>query len=281
MIRTLSSRSLRTLLVATVLAAPSASAQKVMLQIRPHVGDTIRMHLTQTVEMRETASVRPGDSARTMTTSTDVFSRAVPFQWTSGGTLIQAITDSMTAGPAGSATPIAEVRRKAMPPRPAVMKVTPDGAMEVVDDGDANSEVRHLFAEMPAMLSRQPVAVGEKWSKEMRISLAGDPGGTGVVKAVLQLDSLSRNAEMAYISIRGTLSRLADARRGSSASYDPAGTFVGSLQIDRALGWITDARTVMSVKSRMRIFGSSSQRPAHPTQVDTRVTVWVRAIKAR
>jgi len=271
----------RTLLLATALAAPSASAQKVMLQIRPHVGDTIRMHLTQTVEMSETSFGRPADSARAMTSSTEVFSRAVPFQWTSEGTLVQAITDSMTAGPAGSATPIAEVRRKAMPSRPAIIKVTPDGAMEVVDDGDANSELRHIFAEMPAMLSRQPVAVGEKWSKEMRIALAGDPGGTGVVKAVLQLDSLSRNAEMAYISIRGTLSRLADTRRGSSASYDPTGTFIGSLQIDRALGWITDARSVMSMRSRMGALGSSSGRAARPMQVDTRVTVWARAIKAR
>ena len=281
MIRMLSSRSIATVLLAAALASFPASAQKVMLQIKPHVGDTIRMHLTQMVEMSGTTRGRPGDSARTMTTSTEVFSRAVPFQWTSGGTLIQAITDSMIAGPAGSATPIAEVRRKAMPPRPATIRVTPDGAMEVVDDGDANSEVRHLFAEMPAMLSRQPVAVGEKWSKEMRMSLAGDPGGTGVVKAVLQLDSLSRNSEMAYISIRGTLSRLADASRGTATSYNPTGTFVGSLQIDRALGWITDARSVMSVKSRIGTFGSSQQRPAHPMQVYTRVTVWARAMKAR
>ena len=60
---------------------------------------------------------------------------------------------------------------------------------------------------MPSMLSRKPVAVGEKWSKEMRIPLAGDPGAEGTVKATLQLDSLSRSGQMAFISIRGTISR--------------------------------------------------------------------------
>lgn len=267
-----------------MIGAPVASAQRVLLQIRPHVGDTIKMRLTQTVEMTGKMRRESGDSTTTMTTSTEIFSRAVPFQWTPGGTLIHAITDSVTAGPGGSATLAAELRRKAVPKTPAVLRVAADGAIEVVDDGDPNSEVRHLFAEMPAVLPRKSVSVGERWTKEMRIPLSGDPGSEGTVKAVLQLDSLSANGEMAYISIRGTLSRVIDSSgRAGAKSYDASGTFTGSIQIDRALGWITDARSVISVKSEMgeKSVASPSRRSNRPVEVNTKVSSWTRAVKVR
>lgn len=262
-----------------VFAAP-ASAQKILLQIKPHVGDTIKMHLTQTVEMSGTRWNASGDSTKTMTTSTEIFSRAVPFQWTSGGTLIHAITDSVTVGRGGSASTRAGVLRQAVP---TVLRVAADGAIEVVDDGDANREIRQLFAEMPSMLSRKPVAVGEKWSKEMRIPLAGDPGAEGTVKATLQLDSLSRSGQMAFISIRGTISRVTDTeKRVASSSYHTSGTFTGSIQIDRALGWITDARSVVSVRSEIADERSSSaQYSGKPLEIHTKVSVWTRATKRR
>src|SRR5206468_8296416 len=103
-----------------------------------------------------------------------------------------------------------------------------------------------------SMLPRKAVAVGDKWGKEMRIPLAGDPGSEGTVKAMLQLDSLSKNEQIAFISIRGTISRFVDAdRRATSNTYRTSGTFTGSMQIDRALGWITDARSVVSVHSEI------------------------------
>ena len=37
-----------------VLLAHAAGAQPVLLQIRPHIGDTLRMHLSQTVEVTGT-----------------------------------------------------------------------------------------------------------------------------------------------------------------------------------------------------------------------------------
>jgi hypothetical protein len=260
---------------ALALFAQSASAQKILLQIKPHVGDTIKMHLTQTVEMSGTRWNRSSDSTKKMTTSTEVFSRAVPFQWTPGGTLIHAITDSVTAGPRKiGASPI---------PSPAVLRVAPDGAIEVVDDGDPNSEIRHMFAEMPSMLPRNAVSVGEKWSKEMRIPLSGDPEAVGTVKATLQLDSLSRSGEIAFISIHGTISRFTDPdRRVTSNAYRTSGTFTGSLQIDRALGWITDARSVISVHSEIaddRI--PSAQSSGKPLQIQTKVSVWTRAVKQK
>lgn len=277
MIRILSKGRASLLFAAAAICSSSASAQKVLLQIKPHVGDTIRMHLTQTVEMSG-RSASSGAAMPPVSTSTEVFSRAIPYQWTRDGTLIHAITDSVTPGLAGSAAPIAGTRRSSMAPKPAVIRISLDGAMEVVDDGDANSEVRHIFAEMPSMLPRNEVSVGETWIKEMRIPLAAEPGASGTVKAAMHLDSLSRNSEVAYISIRGTLSRLPRAGdRAAGDSRSPAGTFAGSMQINRALGWITDARSVISVKSRIPS-ASRSTPPAKPMDVQTRVTVWARAM---
>jgi hypothetical protein len=260
-------------------AAP-ASAQKILLQIKPHVGDTIKMHLTQTVEMSGTRWNASKDSMKTMTSSTEIFSRAVPFQWTSGGTLIHAITDSVTVGRGGSVSSRADMLKQVVP---TVLRVASDGAIEVVDDGDSNSEIRHLFAEMPSMLPRKPVSVGEKWSKEMLIPLAGDPDAEGTVKATLQLDSLSRSGGIAFISIHGTISRVVDAKkRITSSSYHTSGTFTGSLQIDRALGWITDARSVVSVRSEIAEDKTSTARySGKPLQIQTKVSVWTRAMKQR
>lgn len=261
MIRILSNSALP--LAAMLVVSEPALAQKILLQLKPHVGDTIRMHLTQTVEMSSRAPGAAEDAIRPVTTSTDVFSRAIPFQWTEGGTLIHAITDSITTPRTSGLSGAVEFRRLATPIKPAVVRVSLDGAMEIVDDGDPNSEVRHLFAEMPAMLTGRQVSVGEQWSKEMRLPSETASGGVGTLKAVMHFDSLSRNSEMAYISIKGTVSRV-----GSQT-----GTFIGSLQIDRALGWITDARTTITMRSRAKA--------PKPVQIRTRVTVWSRAVKAQ
>ena len=267
------------ILGALALGGSPVSAQRILLQIKPHVGDTIKMHLTQTVEITGTRWNKAGDSTRTMTSSTDVFSRAVPYKWTPGGTLIHAITDSVISGrPLTASSP----RRSAVP-APAVLRVAADGSIEFVGDGDANSEIRNLFAEMPSMLPRKAVAVGEKWSKEMRIPLAGEPGAEGTVKAALQFDSLSRSGEIAFISIRGTIARFVDLGRPVPPSgYQTAGTFTGTIQIDRALGWITDARSVISVRSEIADEGSRpTQNPAKPLRVQTKVSVWTRAVKQK
>lgn len=274
--------ALTTLLL--VAAGQTAVAQSVLLQIRPHIGDTLRMHLSQTVEMTGTNTSRGRDSTTTMTTSIEVFTRAVPSQLTSSGTLMQSITDSVKMTPASPAS-LEDLRRRSMQSRPVWLRVSTDGAMEIVDDADPNSELRHLFGEMPAMLARQAVAVGEKWTREMQIPLSGDPGTVGEVKATFRLDSLGRNGDIAYISMHGTMSR-ANAPAGqaqpSGRGYMTSGTLSGTIQIDRRLGWITDSKSSIIVRSTI------AQNPARkgdpqiaPMQVRTRITQWIRAMRAR
>ena len=193
-------------LIALIFVATAARSQPVVLQIRPHIGDTLRMHLSQTVEMTGTTPGLRHDTS-SMTTSIQVFTRAIAEQWTSGGTLMQTITDSVAMTPASAAS-LADLKRRAMQSKPIWLRVSTDGGMEMVDDGDPNSELRHIFGEMPAVLTRAPVAVGEKWTREMRIPLSSEPGAVGSVRATFRLDSLGRNGDIAYISLRGTMSRI-------------------------------------------------------------------------
>src|SRR6267378_6487965 len=132
-------------LLALIFIATAAQSQPVVLQIRPHIGDTLRMHLSQTVEMTGT---KPGlrHDTSSMTTSIEVFTRAIAEQWTSGGTLMQTITDSVAMTPASGAS-LADLKRRTMQAKRVWVRVSTDGAMEIVEDEDPNSELRHLFGE--------------------------------------------------------------------------------------------------------------------------------------
>ncbi len=265
--------------------AQAALAQPVLLQIRPRIGDTLRMHLSQTVEMTGTTRRGGRDSSTgSMTTSIEVFTRAIAQQWTSGGTLMQSITDSVAMTPASLAS-LEDLKRRTLQSKRVWVRVSTDGAMEIVDGDDANSELRHIFGEMPAVLARGPVAVGEKWTREMQIPLSGDPGTLGSVRATFRLDSLGKNGDVAFISMRGTMSRInVPGAPPSGAGYETSGTLLGTIQIDRRLGWITDSKSSIIVRSTIaansaRKDGGAAQ--GAPMQVRTKITQWIRAMRTR
>ncbi|HWL40802.1 MAG TPA: DUF6263 family protein [Gemmatimonadaceae bacterium] len=277
-------RAARAVALAALVSIPyPVGAQGVLLQIRPHIGDTLRMHLSQTVEMTGTTigSTAP-DAARSMTTTIEIYTRAIARQWTASGTLMQTITDSVLMTPASPGA-LADLRRRTSRNKPGLIRVSGDGAVEVIDDGSPSSELRHLFGEMPAMLSRAVVAVGEKWTREMQIPLSGEPGAMGSVRATFQLDSLSRTGDIAFISIRGSLSRISLPRAvPQSAAYDATGTLTGTIQIDRRLGWITDSRSTIVVKSTIAAVAARRGEAERGVMVvRTRITQWIRAMRAR
>ena len=269
------------LLVALLVFAQAISAQSVLLQIRPHIGDTLRMHLSQTVEMTGTKrGQRP--NASSMTTSFEVFTRAIAEQYTSGGTLMRTITDSVAMSPASAAS-LADLKRRAMLANPVLLRVSADGGMELVDDGDPNSELRHLFGEMPAVLARSPVAIGEKWTREMQIPLSSEPGAVGAVRATFRLDSLGRNGDIAYISMRGTMARInTPGAAPAGPGYGTSGQLSGTIEIDRRLGWITDSKSSIIVHSTIESAPDHRGDPkGEPMQVRTKITQWIRAMRAK
>jgi hypothetical protein len=241
------------------------------------------MHLSQTVEMSGTTHRGGRDStSSTMTTSIEVFTRAIAQQWGSGGTLMQSITDSVAMTPASPGS-LADLKRRTMQARRVWVRVSTDGAMEIVDDADPNSELRRLFGEMPATLAREPVVVGGKWTREMQIPLSGDPGALGKVKATFRLDSLGANGDIAYISMRGTMARMdTPGMPITGAGYATSGTLTGTIQIDRRLGWITDSRSSIIVRSTIAAAPARKGGPqGAPMQVRTKITQWIRATRTR
>jgi hypothetical protein len=268
-------------LLALGFSVQAAYGQAVLLQIRPHIGDTLRMHLSQTVEMTGTRQGQRHD-ATSMTTSFEVFTRAIAQQYTSGGTLMQTITDSVAMSPASPAS-IEDLKRRAMQSKPVLLRVSADGGMEMVDDGDPNSELRHIFGEMPAVLARSPVAIGEKWTREMQIPLSSEPGAVGAVRATFRLDSLGRNGDIAYISMRGTMSRINTAGAAPAGpGYGTSGQLAGTIQIDRRLGWITDSKSSIIVHSTIESAPDRRGDPkGEPMQVRTKITQWIRAMRVR
>jgi hypothetical protein len=254
----------------------------VLLQIRPHIGDTLRMHLSQQVEMTGTTQRGGSEPTRSLTTSIEVFTRAIAQQWTPSGTLMQTITDSVAMTP-GSPAALADLKRRSLQSKRVIVRVSPDGAMEMVDDGDPNSELRHLFGEMPAMLARNPVSVGEKWTREMQIPLSSEPGAVGSVRANFQLDSLGKNGDIAYISMHGTMSRInVPGSAPAGPGYGTSGTLSGTIQIDRRLGWITDSKSSIIVQSMITSpTTKSGETQRGPMRVHTRITQWIRAMRVR
>lgn len=262
--------------VITLVVPAPAHSQAVLLRINPRMGDTLAVWMNQKVEMTGTplGCARGevcAEGTRSMTTVMEVFSRAIIRQKTSEATMVLAVTDSIrtSTGPGmGMRKTPRGVRGRH---ETIALKVSADGSVEVVDE-DASDELRALFGQMPAMLSGKPVSVGDRWTRQMRIPIAGRSQTSGQVSATFSLDSLGRSGEMAYISMRGTLTH--DQRTGSDSDF--AGSMSGSIQLDRRLGWISETRAVIDVTSVVQpASGGRSMR------VRTRVTQLLRASSAQ
>jgi hypothetical protein len=269
----MASRILSILALAMVVVTGTMQSQPVLLQIRPHVGDTLSVQFQQEVEMtgmppgcgsnagafRPRLKSAPVNCAglRTMNTKMEVFSRAIAQRTTRDATDLLAITDSVLTT-SGSAT-----RRVKQPAQraPVELRVSTDGEVEL-GEGPASDEMRKLFGQMPATLSRKPVSVGERWVHEMNVPLEGEPGATGRVRTTFQLDSLGRNGDVAYISLRGELSHAHSDGSGSETS----GSLIGTMQFNRRLAWITETHAVIEVWSNMR-----APKSSQPMDVHTRV----------
>ena len=264
------------------LASAPLGAQPVLLQIRPRIGDTLTVSMKQKVEMTGTPAgcvAAKGQSraescsgqTRTMTSVMEVFSRAIIQKGWRGGTTVLALTDSVrtstSPGIGRSAKPVRVRGRDSA----FELRVSTDGGAEVVSE-NASEELRAMFGQMPATLSRMPVSVGDTWTRQMRLPIAGKAGQFGLVRATFELDSLGRNGDMAYISMRGTLTH----DEKDTSDSDLGGSITGSIQLDRRLAWITETRAVIDVTSVV-----NPTTGGGPMRVRTKITQHLHAGAAR
>lgn len=246
-----------TLVVALVVAiAAEARAQKpVTLQLRPRIGDTIWMRLDQQTEL---ASKRadPRASTAAMTTMTTTYSRAVVESGVTASTTIVAITDSVFASSSDqSGKGPAPVSQKQMQGQRVRLNIAPDGSLSMPSDNPAAKGMQRAASLIPATFPTKPVSVGDKWMREAALPSGTSQLGASVVgwvQATFRLDSLTRNGELAWISIRGKLTPDPSGSKAEGIATVDDGTVDGYMVLDRNRGWLTESRFTIVAHSSLR-----------------------------
>lgn len=302
--RGLGSAAAGLLLAASMVAVPAtaqrAGTRGVQLLVRPHVGDTLQLHVEQAVHVSgrrvdgPQSTVPPllqgkrgalpapdygprAGRARTRVSHVQLYAHSLVEASDLTETTLLATTDSIvlwsgTTGDAGrpGRLPLQEGSRYVR------VTATPDGAMRVRDPASADATLGATLASVPGLLPTGAVRAGSTWQRELRLpSLPlGSYRADGVVQARLRLDSLSRGGRHAYLSIVGALRRDGAARElPPGTRVVTAGTLRGTMVVDRSRAWITDARTVMDVQSEVAP-GPAGTGP--PMLLDIRIEQQVR-----
>lgn len=254
-------------------AAGSAGAQGVRLELRPRTGDTLHLQLDQDMLVTAVTKVKGRDSTVKMHRHFTVHSRSVVQKTDGAGATVLAITDSSFVRDGKGPT------RRGMGGRRLHLHVAPDGTTRVLDAGGMlTPEASALLAQMPATLPRRQLEVGDEWQHAVDVPLPGQPAGSGAgaLVATFRLDSLSRYGDVAFVSMRGTLSRPAGGvMLEQGGRMESAGSVTGQLHVDRRRGWLTFMRATISVRSTITPPKGSS---AAPMQAQTTVTQWLRVV---
>ena len=278
MLRIISARIPRAVVALLAVWPALAHAQRTPLELRPRVGDTLRMRLDQTTEMSIT---RAGAAPRVVTTRTHMLSRAIVESEVPDGVYVLAITDAVDVTSSDSAAAAAaEATRRQLAGRQMRLRISPDGTVAMAEPAaGVTKAMNDLVSVMPASFPREPVSVGDTWRREMPIApataarLPGTNGRGGVARATFRLDSLSRQGELAYISMTGTL----EPHPGEATALAPGltlpplgGSVTGSMIVNRRRGWLTSSQFVVDLRTTIAANGSP------PTEFRMRVTQQMR-----
>ena len=265
--------------------AMTSSAQAVLLQIRPRVGDTLHLRLDQQTEL--IGKRRPGrvEPTTSVTTTMRVYSRAIVERSVPTATYIRAVTDSVRLTSTDERTlNLADQARRSLEGRAITLRISPDGTVSLADTtADVSRDVADAAALMPAAFPRGPVAVGYTWTREMPLPGGGRiaPGGasaSGWLHTKFRLDSLSKHGAIAYVSMRGEMTTDPDA--SANRAVGPVletGTVSGTMLVDRARGWLTESQFTIVAHSIVRVPGSDDT----VMRFDTRVTQRMKTVEKR
>lgn len=258
--------------------AQQESASPVLLQLRPHLGDTLHTRLDQQTEVTMTSPsfTGAGTTTRSSTTSAIIASRTIVRSVLGTSTTVLTIVDSVsfTSSDAGGAAMVAAAARS-LDGQQLVLQLAWDGSVESARDvrtGSVSRDVADAISTMPAVFPRKPVSVGEQWMREMPLPAGGPLGArsAGRVKALFRLDSLLRGGRIAFVSMRGEV--VPDA---TPAGAELSGTINGVMQLDRERGWMTDSRIVVLMRTAIRAPAAAG---SVPMRFVTRVTQRLRTM---
>jgi hypothetical protein len=218
-------------------------AQSITLQIKPHVGDTLRMRLDQESEMTGVRKRATGESSAMVLTSMRMFSRAIIEGATDKGTTVLAVTDSVqlsTTDERARADAIQTLEQ--MRGQRIRFRVTPDGTVGMLESADgASRDIAQIVSLMPAAFPTGKINVGESWIREMPLPSGTQVGAqvAGKLHVTFRLDSLNHGRQWAYVSMRGELQPASGP--GASEIGIDKGFVNGTMLVDQKRGWLTES----------------------------------------
>lgn len=267
------------LLLATVTRSMQGQAAgPVLLQLRPHAGDTLRLRLDQTIEMSRTTRAADDDLSAADVASLVMLARIAVEATDREGSIVTALTDSVRITSSEAYASSGVLRgAQAMQGTRLRFRVGTDGSTHLsAPKGFADPGVGNLFSQLPATLPTEPLAPGASWSRNVEIPLPATPDGraTATLNATFRFDSLSRSGEFAHLSVRGRLMRSGALPGGTGGFVQTSGDVSGKILIDRRRGWISDARTVVTLRSLV----STRDNKSPPMRVRVKITQWMRVL---
>lgn len=258
--------------VLAALSAASVSAQiPVHLELKPRVGDTLRIRLDQTMEV--TRQVRrqgePNEAA-----SLVVHARLTVDMIDNDGATMTAMADSVRVASSEGFSNSPTLRSvRAMRGARYRFRMRPDGATMLAGTSEwGGMSVGSLLTQLPATLPHDKLLPGASWlrSVELPLSLTPESKGTATLNATFRFDSLSASGDLAWLSVKGRLVRAVPL--GTSDMLQTTGEVSGQLTLDLRRGWIADARSVVTLESLFAQSGKPHQRSR------VKITQWMRAM---
>jgi hypothetical protein len=256
-------RGIRTCGVLAALGATFAErglAQKsVTLQLRPRIGDTVWMRLDQQTELASRRTDTKQQNPALASTTTVTFSRAVVESGVASSTMVIAITDSVFVTN-GAVTKGVPAMARQLAGQRVRLQIAPDGSMTMPSDNPKTPAKPASL--IPATFPTTPVAVGDKWMREAALPAGSSQLGAtivGWVQATFRLDSLTRNGELAWISIDGKLTPDPSGAKLDGVTTVDDGSVEGYMVLDRARGWLTESQfTIVAHSTMKQPFGVAS-----------------------
>jgi hypothetical protein len=268
-------------LTAIALSFPSLQAQggggaarQISLRIKPRVGDTIYTRFETEMEMVGSGKVGSSDTTVVERTSMLLLSRVMVLSSDDGGTTVLTVTDSVAVTMSGGrVTAAPEQTRRALQGQRVRMRITPEGSATLLEGPRGlSADFQSLVSQMPAMLPKHAVSLGETWAQMLTVPMArssdADEGATLYV--VYRLDSLAYGGNVAHISMRGTITRDSTAADlPSGVKLITTGSILGHLAVDRRRGWWMRSEATYAMRST---FTPRRGASGTPLQVVTTIT---------
>jgi hypothetical protein len=241
----------RRIVGALLFGATGASAQSVRLQIRPRIGDTLRMRLDQQSEMSGVRRTANGEATALVIATMQMFSRAIIEASSEKSTTVLAVTDSVLLSTTDERSRDATIRAGAqMRGQRVRFRVAPDGTVGMNETDGVSRDVAQVVSVMPAAFPKGPISVGESWIREMPLPTGSQFGAqlSGKLHVTFRFDSLTHGGEWAFVSMRGEMQPLVG--YGAAAGTDlEKGVVNGTMLVDQKRGWLTESWFTIVVTS--------------------------------